>query len=504
MCGTESSSSAGSELRVEIRAERPVMTGASFLFKGRADPGRDGLGVSYRIRVRQIDRAGHDLLPLVRDCPAPAEPWEFRLAERVRFGAAKIEICFESSSSKSRPRVLKVFEFPVAFWPPGRGPWLRRGIAKYLGLVRYYVLHRIPLVFVGSLVRGIRLGGTFWFARAVRPLLFRYLRIAERKFIRAAATSGPRLAWRESLGPVERVQVWSSVKDRLGCLGHFFHRNPNRIEFDRFPKVDEVSDLPGLAVVTPSMNQSRFLAETMDSVLDCGAPRLAYVVMDGGSSDGSVDLIRERQAGLCYWESGPDGGQAAAIRAGFSKTDGEPDDVMAYLNSDDFYCPGAVKFVLRYLASHPDVDVVYGNRIVVDEASREIGRWVLPPHDEEVFRLVDFIPQETVFWRRRIYDAVGGIDPNFQFALDWDLLLRFQTAGAKIVRLPWFLAAFRVHPEQKTETAISEAGAEEMRLLRVRENGGKDPLPERIWDAVRQSQVESWWYAERLSEGERI
>ena len=102
---------------------------------------------------------------------------------------------------------------------------------------------------------------------------------------------------------------------------------------------------------------------------------------------------------------------------------------MAWINSDDFYLPGALAFVADYFAWHPDVDVLYGHRVLVDEQSREIGRWFLPKHDPEVLRLNDFVPQETLFWRRRIWDRVGGIDPSYKFALDWDLLLRFQAAG---------------------------------------------------------------------------
>ncbi len=126
---------------------------------------------------------------------------------------------------------------------------------------------------------------------------------------------------------------------------------------------------------------------------------------------------------------------------------------MSWINSDDFYLPSALTFVADFFARHPRVDVIYGHRIVVDEQSREIARWFLPKHDPAVLRLNDFVPQETMFWRRRIWDKVGGIDPSFKFAMDWDLLLRFQAAEAKIVRVPYFLACFRIHAAQKNERA---------------------------------------------------
>jgi len=124
------------------------------------------------------------------------------------------------------------------------------------------------------------------------------------------------------------------------------------------------------------------------------------------------------------------------------------------------------------------VDVVYGHRIVVDEASREIARWFMPRHDDAVLRLNDFVPQETMFWRRRLWDRVGGLDTSFKFAIDWDLLLRFQAAGARIVRIPYFLACFRVHPTQKTSYSMHDTGQREITLLRERTHGRAFPARE--------------------------
>lgn len=121
---------------------------------------------------------------------------------------------------------------------------------------------------------------------------------------------------------------------------------------------------------------------------------------------------------------------------------------------------------------HPEVDVIYGNRIVIDERDRQVGRWVLPPHDNEALLWVDYVPQETLFWRRSLWDRVGGcLDESFQFAFDWDLLLRFQKAGALIVRMPWFLGCFRVHDAQKTSAAYDTLGVAEITRIRQRELG---------------------------------
>lgn len=226
-------------------------------------------------------------------------------------------------------------------------------------------------------------------------------------------------------------------------------------------------------IVTPSYQQAAFLETCLRSVLTQTASNLRcdYVVQDGGSTDGSVAIIARHAHQLYAWESGPDGGQAAAIARGFSRLAGQPDDIMAWLNSDDFYLPDALAHVAAYFAAHPEADVVYGHRLVVDENERVIGRWHLPPHDDAVLRLNDFVPQETLFWRRRIWDRVGGIDSSLQFAMDWDLLLRFQQMGARMVRLPRFLGGFRVHRRQKTSQAMHTIGQTEIDWLRTRTHG---------------------------------
>ena len=110
--------------------------------------------------------------------------------------------------------------------------------------------------------------------------------------------------------------------------------------------------------------------------------------------------------------------------------------------------------------------------MIIDEHDAEIGRWVLPPHDDAVLSWADYVPQETLFWRRRIWDRIGGaVDESFRFAVDWDLLLRFREAGARFVRLPRFIGAFRVHPHQKTSAEMEAVGAAEMDRLRERSLG---------------------------------
>jgi glycosyltransferase involved in cell wall biosynthesis len=224
--------------------------------------------------------------------------------------------------------------------------------------------------------------------------------------------------------------------------------------------------MPTVSIVTPSFNQGQYIEHTIKSVFDQDYPRLEYIVQDGGSQDGTVEILRKYQHRLSAWKSVPDHGQSHALNLAFARTHG---DIMGWLNSDDMLLPGALNYAVHFFMEHPEVDVVYGHRILIDEQGLEIGRWVMPPHDSRVLSWADYIPQETLFWRRKVWDKIGGqIDERFRFAMDWDLILRFRDAGVKFVRLPRFMGAFRVHPEQKTSAEITEAGKQEMAVLRER------------------------------------
>jgi len=173
---------------------------------------------------------------------------------------------------------------------------------------------------------------------------------------------------------------------------------------------------------------------------------------------------------LAHAVSAPDKSQTHAINLGFEKATG---DIMAYLNSDDMLLPGSLHYVARFFQENPDVDAVYGHRIIVDEHDMEIGRWVLPPHEDDVLEFVDFIPQETLFWRRHIWEKVGPFDETFQFAMDWDYILRMIDGQARLVRVPRFLGAFRIHDAQKTTALLETLGNEEMQRIRQQRHSQK-------------------------------
>jgi len=223
---------------------------------------------------------------------------------------------------------------------------------------------------------------------------------------------------------------------------------------------------PSISIVTPSYNQAEFLERTIRSVVEQEYPGLEYIVQDGDSSDSTREVLERFGARLGHWEMRADEGQAQAINLGFARATGE---VMAYLNSDDLLLPGSLRYVGRFFEAHREVDVIYGHRVLIDEEDREIGRWVLPRHRDSILSWADYVPQETLFWRRGAWEAAGGrVDEDFRFAIDWDLLLRMRDAGARIVRVPRFLGAFRVHTAQKTSAEIDMAGADEMARIRRR------------------------------------
>jgi glycosyltransferase involved in cell wall biosynthesis len=260
-----------------------------------------------------------------------------------------------------------------------------------------------------------------------------------------------------------RIRV---LKPRIGVLRQ---HEPRRLVVPRrYLLEDPPLDGPTISLVTPSFQQGAFLARTLYSVVSQNYPNLEYIVQDGGSTDETAQILRRFEHLLLGWTSERDEGQADAVNRGFARTTGE---IMAFLNSDDLLLPGALAYVAGYFSRHPDVDVVYGNRILIDEDDREIGMWVLPRHDDRALTLADFVPQETLFWRRPIWDAIGSaLDTGFGYALDWDLLLRMQAARARIVHLPRFLGAFRVHGKQKS-TATLDVGLAECEGLRRRVHG---------------------------------
>ena len=272
------------------------------------------------------------------------------------------------------------------------------------------------------------------------------------------------------------IRVVNLFRPRIGNLHQYVPRPLTTIAVK---PVDPLRSFLKISIVTPSFNQGKYIERTLLSVTDQAYPNLEYFVQDGGSKDNTVVLLKKHALNLSGWVSEADSGQSQAINRGLANTDGE---IMAWLNSDDLLLPGALHIVADYFNDHPDVDVVYGNRLLIDENDMEIGRWILPGHDSNVLSWADYVPQETLFWRRRIWQKVGGkIDESFSFAMDWDLLVRFRDVGAKFGHIPQFLGAFRIHEQQKTSAGINEIGLQEMNRVRERIMGRVPTRKEIRW-----------------------
>ena len=223
-------------------------------------------------------------------------------------------------------------------------------------------------------------------------------------------------------------------------------------------ELEQISgSLPSISVVTPSYNQAAFLEETIRSVLLQGYPNLEYLVMDGGSSDGSVEIIKKYEKYLAYWTSQKDAGPSDAIRKGFEKATGS---ILAYLNSDDLYLPGTLHHLVNRLRT-TGADVAYGNMYWIDDRNNILAERRQTPFS----RLAYFyggadLQQPATIWTAQIYRSVGGMDGSFQCAFDTDLFARFASKGAKFCHLRRFVASSRVHPAQKTEVLFDTSKTE--------------------------------------------
>ena len=206
---------------------------------------------------------------------------------------------------------------------------------------------------------------------------------------------------------------------------------------------------PLVSIVTPSFNQGRYLKRTIESVLTQSYPNIEYVVIDGGSTDESVEILKS-YGDRFYWESKPDRGQADAINKGFARVKGK---ILAYLNSDDVLLPGAIERVVQYFQENPSCDLVYGDADYIDEQDRVIGAYRTA--DYSITRLLEdcMVCQPAAFWKRGIAERVGPFDDQLHYTMDYDYWLRIANAGGQIRFLPEKLACSRLHPETKTLSA---------------------------------------------------
>ncbi|MEN6624666.1 MAG: glycosyltransferase family 2 protein [Candidatus Sumerlaeia bacterium] len=221
--------------------------------------------------------------------------------------------------------------------------------------------------------------------------------------------------------------------------------------------------LPTIAIVTPSLNQGRYLEQTIRSVVEQDYPALRYWVQDGGSTDGSLDIIKKYEPQLAGWTSGRDEGHADAVNRGFSRIEGE---VMAFINSDDYYLPGALRAAGEAFAADPELDMIYGDALYVDPDDRPLVIDVLPAYDWEDLKRICIVPQQACFWRRRAWEAAGGLGRALWFSFDYEFFLKVAEKG-KVRHVPRLMAAYRHHMQAKTSHSRGR-WAEDDRKLRER------------------------------------
>ena len=226
-----------------------------------------------------------------------------------------------------------------------------------------------------------------------------------------------------------------------------------------------MKSVPVISVVVPSYNQGRFLAECLDSIVSQQYPALELIVMDGGSTDQSVDVIRRYEGHLSHWQSGPDGGQSAAINAGVLRARG---DLVAWLNSDDLYHDNALWAVARAWSHLPGRGLYIGNGFRLDDQTKLRTR-----HNQRHMAFsrralregLDYVLQPSAFFHRADWDATGGLDERLQFCMDWDILIRIAERNA-VVLVDDFLSLSREYEDTKTASGGFRRVDELLRMVK--------------------------------------
>jgi glycosyltransferase involved in cell wall biosynthesis len=252
-----------------------------------------------------------------------------------------------------------------------------------------------------------------------------------------------------------------------------------------------------ITVITPSYNQAQFLEQTILSVLGQGYPNLEYIIIDGGSEDGSADIIRKYEASLSYWVSERDGGQSEAINKGFKKSSGE---LLLWVNSDDMLLPGTLKLMNEEFSKKGD-GIYYGNCIHFHEGTK-LSAWgsdAASADKQYDIHDVDFIIQPASFWSRKVFEQVGPLNEDLHFGFDWEWFLRSREMNISFFPVNKALCLYRFHDAHKTGQGGEKRQTELLSIYR-KYNPGKAELFELLTKEKKKRQP-SPYFIQKLFSG---
>lgn len=234
--------------------------------------------------------------------------------------------------------------------------------------------------------------------------------------------------------------------------------------FDEKTILNKSTSYPKVSIVTPCYNGAQFLEKTILSVLNQNYPNLEYIIIDGGSTDGSVAIIKRYKKYLAYWISEKDNGMYEAINKGLKKANGE---ILAYLNSDDLYYPGTIQTVVEYFKRHPDAGLIYGDCDFIDSEAHVLYRYRFPAFNWRRFIVLNWssIPQEASFWRYEVHKVTGYFNPEFKIVGDFEFYIRVGKHFT-IDHLKKVIAMRRLHKKSLTSNWRARSREEKKRIHR--------------------------------------
>lgn len=218
---------------------------------------------------------------------------------------------------------------------------------------------------------------------------------------------------------------------------------------------------PSISVVVPSYNQGEFIEETLLSIIGQQYPNLELIVMDGGSTDKTVDIIKKYESHISYWHSRQDNGQGDAINKGFEISSG---DILCWLNSDDVYLPGTLFKVAQMLGKNDEKKLIYGGCILFSQKGEFTQGRLPPPFDAEKLTYFDYLQQPSCFWTKKLWQQTGKLNESYNYVLDWDWFIR-ASKQCNFIPVNKYFSLYRLHDQHKTGTGKNVRNQEVIKIV---------------------------------------